>query len=425
MRSSSATHNLLAISANNAETAINTAQILDTALVVGLDNIIKLDPRRETDAEEANGQEEAGMIYSRGNTSSLSLVFDKMMAQHGGMFLAYGLGSCTSVAQGSGFVHTIIPRAEPFDYSRDMLGFTAGQRLGGVVKRRFESLFVDSVEISYARDQFAKLTCGVKGTGKFESSVTQETVTAAANATSILLAVNGVSGTDAETRLDAIHQIHVELTPGVKTEVVVTAVSAATPAELTIDAPSGDAGDVTYTVTYAPTEAAWGSFPANIEESPLEVCGLNVIIGGTWDGAAFVGGRDISSEITDLTYSLQNSLEISFAPGGCSNHANVCMRPARKQSIKLGREMRDYILQLQLEQNQYIGLELDLIGQEFATGETYQMKTVIPKLGVLDNPLSVDKKKLAEKGDLLVLDNGTYPSVIHTVRNQVSGYAQW
>lgn len=424
MRSSSATHNLLAISANNAETDINTAQVLDTALVVGLDNIIKLDPRRETDAEEANGQEEAGMIYSRGNTSSTSLVFDKMMAQHGAMFLAFGLGNCVSAAQGSGFVHTITPRAEPFDYSRDMLGFTGGQRLGGVAKRLFSSLFVDSVEISYARDQFAKTNCGIKGTGKFESSVTQEQITAAGDVTSISLAVNGVSGSDAETRLDAVHQVQVELTPGVKTEVVVTAVSAATPAELTIEAPSADVGNFTYFVTYAPTEAAWGSFPATIEESPLEVCGLNVVIGGTWDGTAFVGGRDISSEITDLTYSLQNSLEISFAPGGCSKHANVCIRPARKQMIKLGREMRDYIMQLYLENNEYIGLELDLIGDEFATGETYQMKTVIPKLGVLDNPLSVNNKKLAEKGDLLVLDNGTHPSVIHTVRNQVSGYAQ-
>lgn len=424
MRSSSATHNLMAFSANNAEVAINTPQVLDTAFVVGLDNIIKLDPRRETDAEEANGQEEAGRVYNRGNTSSVPPVFEKMMAQHAGMFLAYGLGNCTSAAQGSGYQHIITPRDDPFDYHRDMLGFTGAQRLGGVVKRRFESLFVDSVEITYARDQFAKLNASVKGTGKFETSITQETVTAAANAVSIVLAANGVSGADAETRLDAIHQVQVELTPGVQTEVNVTAASEATPAVLTIDAPSGDTEDVTYTVTYAPTEAAWGSFPPTIEESPLEVCGLNVVIGGTWDGAAFVGGRNISSEITELTYSLQNSLEISFAPGGCLNYANVCVRPARSQTIKLGREMRDYIMQLYLENNAYIGLELDLIGAEFAPGEHYQMKTVIPKLGILDNPLSVNKKKLAEKGDLLVLDGGNYPSVTHTVRNQVSGYAQ-
>lgn len=424
MRSSSATHNLMAFSANNAETGMNVPQVLDTSFIVGLDNIIKLDPRRETDEEEANGMEEAGRIYDRGNTSSVSLAFEKMMAQHGAMYLAYGLGSCTSVAQGAGYLHTIVPRDAPFDYSRDMLGFTGAQRLGGVGKRRFASLFIDSVEINYARDQFAKMNVGVKGTGKYDSSVIQEKVTAAANATSLLLAANGVSGTDAETRLDAIHQVTVELDPGVQTEVNVTAASAATPAELTFVAPSGDLGDVTYTVTYAPTEAAWGSFPANIEESPLEVCGLTVVMGGTWDGSAFVGGRNISSEITDLTYSLQNSLEISFAPGGCSSHANVCVRPARKQTIKLGREMRDFIMQLYLENNQTFGLELDLIGDEFASGETYQMKSVIPMLGVLDNPISVNKKKLAEKGDLLVLDNGISPSVTHQVRNQVSGYAQ-
>ncbi len=424
MRSLRATENLLAISATNAETAMNTAQTLDTSLIVGIDNIIKLDPRRETDVEEANGVEEASRVYNRGNTSSVSLSFEKMMAQHAAMFLAYGLGDCTSVAQGSGFLHTIVPRQNPFDYSRDQLGMTCGQKLAGVSKRLFSSMFVDSVELSYAKDQFAKLSCSLKGTGKFENNVQTETVAAAGNVTSISLAANGVQGGTAEERLDAIHQVFVELTPGVRTEVVVSAVSAATPAELTIVAPGSDTGTFNYTVMYMPTAAAWESFPPTIEESAMLVCGLTVVVGGTWNGSAFVGGRDISSEVDEVTYSLANSLSVSFAPGGCNNHANTCLRPAREQTIKLGKEMRDYIVQNYLEQNQYIGLELNLIGDEFATGETYQMKTVIPKLGILDAPLSVKDKKLAEAGDLLVLDGGTYPSVIHTIRNQASGYAQ-
>lgn len=423
MRSSNATHNLLAVSAQLAETAVNTPQTLDTSLICGLDNIVKLDPRRETDADEANGREEAGHIYNRGNTSSLSLTFEKMMAQHAGIFLAYGLGQCATVPQGTGYLHTITPREDPFDYDRDLLGMTVGQQLARVAKRRFSSMSVDSVEINYARDQFAKLTCSLKGTGHFDSSVTSEVVAAPGNSTSISLAAAKVAGaTDAE-RLDAVHQVYVELESGVRTEVNVTAVSSASPAVLTIDAPGGDASVVNYTVIYAPEETAWMAFPPTIDESPLLVCGLNVVIGGTWNGSAFVGGRDISSEISEVSYSLENGASISFAPGGCTDHANVVTRSPRKQVVKLNREMRDYIMQMYLENNEYIGIELDLIGAEYATGENFQMKTVIPRLGVLDAPVSVKDKKLAEAGDLLVLDGGVYPSVIHTVRNQVSGYA--
>lgn len=424
MRSSSAALSLFSLSANNAETDINTFQDIDTSLICGMDNILKLDAKRETDTDEANGVEEASKVYHRGNTSSVSLAFEKMMAQHGAMFLAYALGNCVSVAQGAGYEHTITPRDGHFDYERDQLGFTGAQKLGGVVKRRFASLFVDSVDITYSQDQFAKLSAGIKGTGKFETNVTQETVNAAGNSTSLILAANAAFGSTAEERLDAIHQVTVELTSGVKTEVKVTAVSGATPAELTITDPGGDSTIVKYVVSYVPDEAAWCSLPPTVDESPLLVCGLNVVVGGTWNGAAFVGGRNVSSQITEVTYSLQNSLSIMSTPGGCINYSNKVSRPARKQMIKLNKEMRDYILQLQLENNETFGIELDLIGDDYATEETFQMKTVIPKLGVIDAPISVKDKKLAEAGDLLVLDGGVYPSTTHTVRNQISQYAQ-
>ena len=423
MRSSNANKNMLAISANSAETGINEPQTLDTSLICGMENIITLDPRREANENESTGVEEATKIYARGATSSASLGFEKMMAQHAAMFLAYGLGNCTTVAQGNGYLHTIIPREDPVFENCDMHGLTAAQKLSGVAKRRFSSLFVDSVEINYVADSFAKLTTGLKGTGKFESNITKETISAPGNSTSLALAANQVEGATAEERLDSVHQVYVELTAGVRTEVAVTAVSDATPGVLTIDDPGGGAESVNYTVIYVPTEAAWTSFPANIEESPMEVCGLKVVMGGSWDGSSFVGGRDISSVVNEVSYSLQNNLAVTFAPGGCLNHANKCRRGGRSQVVKLNRDMRDYIMQLYLEENEYIGIELDLIGAEFAPGEHYQKKTVFPRLGVLNNPISVKDKLLAEAGDLQVLDGGVYPSVIHQIRNQVAGYA--
>lgn len=231
-------------------------------------------------------------------------------------------------------------------------------------------------------------------------------------------------GANAAERLDSVHQIYVELTAGVKTEVEFTAVSDATPAVITITAPDTEIDTVTYTILYAPTEAAWGTFPARITESPLKVCQMTLNMGGTWNGSTFVGGRDLGSEIKSAEYSCNNNLAVLFGPGGCTNFANKCERNGRQQLVKLSRAMRDYILQHHLESGAYFGLEIDCVGAEFATGENYQVKLVFPRCGVLTAPISSDNKRLAEAGDLQVLEDLTYGSVIGTVVNQVSSYAQ-
>lgn len=424
MRSIRASQNLLAISANTAETALNTFQSADTALGVDEASIINLEPRRETNVDELNGREEADLIYDNGATAGLPLSFKKAQPQHYAMLLAYGLGECSTVAQGTGYLHTITPIAGDVDLDRSLKGFTAVQRLGdAIVKRRFASMFVDTVNANFARDGWCEISGQAKGTGKYEKNVVSESITEAANATSLTLAANGVQGSTAQERLDSIHQIVVELAAGVKTEVAFSAVSSATPAVITITAPDVGTGNVTYTVLYVPTEAAWCTFPARVTESPLKVCALEMVIGGAWNGSAFVGGRTVTSEIVSVEYSLANNLEISFVPGGCDSHANRCFRPGRTQMLKLNRELRDYILQNYVDNNEYFGVKLELIGAEFATGENYRVTVIFPRLGVLATPVSIDNKRLAEAGDLQVLSDDTYGSIIVEVLNQVSGYA--
>lgn len=175
MRSVKTTKNLLCVGADNQETGINVFQTLDTTFQVGEGDIINLEPRKETDVDEANGLEEANVIYSRGATSALSMNFDKAQPQHIAFLLAYGLGLCSSQVQGNGYAHTITPIQDALDYSREHPGFSAAQRLGyTIAKRRFASMFVDSFNLSFVEDQFVKISGSVKGTGKAEKSIESE-----------------------------------------------------------------------------------------------------------------------------------------------------------------------------------------------------------------------------------------------------------
>jgi len=50
------------------------------------------------------------------------------------------------------------------------------------------------------------------------------------------------------------------------------------------------------------------------------------------------------------------------------------------------------------------------------------VEIIFPKVGVLNAPLSVDGKRLAEAGDLQVLEDDTYGSVIVKVKNLQATY---
>jgi hypothetical protein len=80
----------------------------------------------------------------------------------------------------------------------------------------------------------------------------EEILVAQKNATGLTLAANAVKGSTAAARLANVRRIVVELTTGVWTAVVYSAVSSATPAVITITAPSGTAGAVNYKILYIP-----------------------------------------------------------------------------------------------------------------------------------------------------------------------------
>lgn len=424
MRSIRANHNMIAVSAGLRETAINTAQTLDLSLLAAIENIISLTPRRDSNKDEATGKEEADTIYDLGKTSALPLSFDKAQPQHFAFLFSFALGVVVTGAAGTGYLHTITPLDGDLETARSLPSFTAAQRLGKtIVRERFTSLFVNAVTANFSKDSYCKVSGEAVGTGKYDSSIVEESISAAENITALTLAANGVDGSTAAERLDAIHQVKVELAAGVWTEVAFSAVSSATPAVITITAPGAGTDVRTYKVLYAPTAAAWMTFPARVAETPLRVSEIIFKIGGKWNGTAFVGGREMGAEINSIEHKLANNGNVEYTPGAGGSYASRYFREGREQTLTLDREFRDYIIRNHMNTNDTFGAQILAEGLDFDTGHKYGVELIFPKLGVLEAPISVNGKRLGEKGDMQVLQDDTYGSIIVKVKNLQTGYA--
>jgi hypothetical protein len=432
MRSWRAMHNLLAVSANTQETAINTEQDEDTSMLVSMTDVIQLEPNRETNENELIGQEEPDTIYDLGALAALTMNFEKAQPQHFAFGLAYALGSISTAAAGAlGYEHTITPIANDVDASRSNPSFTAMMRYGStVLKRRFASMFIDTLAATFARDQWAKLVLGCKGTGKVSDNITEESITVTPGAdpfplsTTLTLAANAVEGDSAAERLQNVHRIRVELASGEWTDVEFTAVSDDDPAEITIEAMNAnDADDVTYKVLYIPDEPAWCTFPARITETPLRVTDLSVSLGGVVSSGAYSVGRAFACEIESIEYNLANNLQLEMCLGGSGAYADRAFRDGRVQTLKFNREFRDYILQQHIDDNDTFAVQIKAEGAEYEAGHNYTVELLFPKVGILSAPISVNGKRLAEAGDFRVLEDATEGSVIATVKNLVDTYA--
>lgn len=418
-------HNLISVSANNRETGINIPQALDTSLLVSSGNIINREPKRETDENEMNGMEEASQIYDLGNLSGVSFDFARAQPQHFAFMLGYGLGSVASSAAGSGYQHVITPIDGDLDRSRSNPSFTAGMRAGKTIfKGRYASMFVDSLSAKFPREGFPSLNGAIKGTGKHDTNIVQESITAKDDATTLTLAANGVEGSTAAERLVNVHRIRAELATGEWSEVDFSAVSDAEPAVINITAPGSATVDITYKILYIVKESGWMTFPSRVVESPLKYTDINFWLGGKYTAAGgFKGGRQLACEIDSIEYNLQNNQKIDMCLGGSGAYADRAYREGRVQTLKVNREARDYIFQQMLDDNEMLAAQIVYEGLEFDTGHKYTVALYFPKIGLLTSPWSENGKKLAEAGDFRVFQHATEGSIRAVVKNQVASYA--
>ncbi|MFZ5448604.1 MAG: hypothetical protein ACOZFS_08230 [Thermodesulfobacteriota bacterium] len=420
-----ATHNLLAVSANRQEVAMNTEQELDTTMLVDLNTVLNYQAVKNPNREEITGKEEADRLYNFGGKVVGTLSFSRAQPQHFGFLLGYGLGAVQTTPVGTGgFRHIILPQSGEVDGARSNPSFTAAMRFGRqVMKRRFASCFIDQVRMDFAKDGWAKISGTVKGSGKIVDNTEMEEVTAAYNATSLSLAANGVAGETAAERLSNIQAVQV-LNPVSQAweEVAYQAVSVAVPAVIEITAPGGTGDSTAYRIYYVPRESGWMNLPPRVEEPPLKVSQLEVTLGGRWDGTSFQGGYALTTELRGITWILKNNLTPESTPGAAGNYANRAFRTGREQSLKFDRDFRDFLMAQNLKDNDTLGIYLKATGPEFEPGFKYQVELVFPRVAVLGTTVKVHQRRLGEEVEFAVLEDDTYGSVAAYVQNRVSSY---
>jgi len=206
-------------------------------------------------------------------------------------------------------------------------------------------------------------------------------------------------------------------------DVAFSAVSDAEPAVITITAPGTSTTSITYKVLYAPAEETWMTFPSRVSETPLRVSELTFTLGGKWNGSAFQGGKEMGAEINSIEHRLSNNGMVEFVPGGTGTYASQYFREGREQTLALDREFRDYVLRSFMSTNEYFGASILAEGAVYDSPHKYSVQIVFPRLGVLRAPVSANGRRLAEAGDMQVLEDDTYGSVIVVVKNLQENYA--
>ncbi|MBM4293369.1 MAG: hypothetical protein FJ126_00475 [Deltaproteobacteria bacterium] len=420
-----ATHNLLAVSANCREAAMNTEQELDTVFLADAGTILNYQALKFPNREELTGKEEPDRVHDLGGVVAGTLSFSRAQPQHLAFLLAYGLGEAASTPVGAGgYRHTITPRSGEVDECRSNPSFTAAMRFGRqVLKRRFASCFIEQVRLELGRDGWAKAMGSVGGSGKVDDNTRVEEVGAAFNAPSLTLAANGVEGGTAAERLSNVQALKV-LHPATQAweDVSYQAVSGAEPAVIGIT-PPGAGGDLTtYRIYYLPRESGWMAFPDRVEEPPLKVSQVEVYLGGRWDGAQFLGGHRLAAQVRRLTWTLKNNLALESVPGAGGSYANRAFRRGREQKLEVDRDFRDFLMGQHLHDNDYLSFYLKAMGPEFEPGLNYQVELIFPRVAVMAAPVKAAQRRLAENVELAVLEDDEYDSVIAYVQNKVSSY---
>ncbi len=430
MRSIQSTHDLVAVSANNKETAINTEQALDTGMLVARSAIPDFSPRIENNADEATGKEEADTLYDLGANFAFAMDFGKAQCQHMAFVAAYALGVVGTVAAGAtGYKHTITPIDGDLDNARSNPSFTMAYRLGKrLITERQASCFVDSFTLSLAKDAWMKLSSQIKGTGKRSTNNLKESIAGFYDDASLTLG-DTIGGSTAQERLDNVHHVRVQKPATLEwLDVVVTAASGATPCILTIVAPGGTHDATTFEVIYNAHDAdayAWASLPSRVIEPPLRPTDFIVNFGGKWNGTTLLGGHQVQADINSFEWAFNNNLTPDHTPGaGSTQYCNRALREGRTQTIKFDRMMREAILRHWMSaQSTFVLYAKAEYPVEYEAGHKYTVEIVFPRVAVLSAPVKESGKRLTEEATFQVLEDDTYGSVILYVKNKVATYA--
>lgn len=335
-------------------------------------------------------------------------------------------GVCVSASEGpTSFSHTISRLIGTPDHP----AFTAVQRRGNsIFKERFVANSINSFTLALG-ESWITLSATPVGWAVRDVNYFHETVAAPANATQLTLAANSVEGADGAGRLANMYRVRaIDFGDNVFQNLTIGTVSAATPAVLDITTALGTvATDVNYQVDYIPTEPSWCTLPAKITESPLKLTDASIVLDGVWDGSDLTGGFSLGADVLECEVVGENGIEPRMIPDGSGLYsAGETLRGEQSIMVKLTERLRDTVRQYQADNpaTETLSMMLRLRGAEIDVGDGvfYGADIVFPKLGILGEPVVVNGRILAQEGDLVVLDDGTYGGVAIVGWNQVTEY---
>lgn len=364
---------------------------------------VKLVRSTDDDGDEVAGREGPSRLFRSGVTAEGTLKQTRARPDFCLFTLAYFFGSISTEASGtSAYKHTISPLDTP-----DHPSFTMCRRLGSsVMKERLAHNLVKGFSLKLG-EPWVAMQADIVGGGKRDVNYTKEVVSATENAAQLTLAANAVEGDTAAERLENVRMVRVKkYGESAWTQVNVTAVSGDAPAVLTIDPPGAGAETTDYEVYYHPAEDAWCAPPATLDESPLRLVEATVVVDGYFDGSDVIGGTALGGDLVSCEVKGENELDIVHVPDASGElHAAESWRASRTITVKLARRFRDIVRQAQLDENDYISLLLRIRGAPIPDGggASFGFDLIFPRTGIVDAPVTVNEKMLAEEGDLKVL----------------------
>jgi len=373
----------------------------------------------EHDGDAVRGVELPTNIYAAHREASGTLSQRRAKPDFIAFVLAYFLGQCQSASVGTnGYRHTVTPIS-----GLDPPTFTCIQRRGAnLFTERHAGLYIESFTLDLG-EGWVSMSAEVIGTGARDVNYEHEVVVAAANTSSITLSANAVEGNSAAERLANLYRVRAKDTgESAWTTLSVSAVSDATPAVIGFDSPLGSGtSDVDFHVDYIPAEPTWCELPNPVDESPLKLVEAKVVVDGFWNGSSIEGGEELGPEVLALSIGGKNNLELSRFPGA-SGPAARAVRGGREITISLTESLRDTTRQYQADNPDVENVAVALLvqGAEIDEGAGYYFgaEIVFPRCGIIQTPVVVEGKRLAQAGDLVVLDDGA----IIRCYNKQAGY---
>lgn len=410
------------------------AQTLDKAFVFNESSGINFSDNRVNNQGDKTGEVEPTDVTIQDRSTEGNLTQDQASPDCVAWAAAMAFNNHAVTDVGSGVKRH---RSQLVAYGQTPAYFTAAHRRGGgsgngsADFQRHIGVGINTMKLTMQKNNFTQLALGILGIGHADDNIFTEIIVGDDNDTTLTL-TNDPFGNDytnvtvwADLDADGIYE----------KEVFPTAYNGGTNV-LTITSIGGAGTACNYRVTYQATATggfAWADLAAvtPATEFALKAANMQIRLNAHKTGSDPLGigttGQIALCEVTELTWELNWNAEA----GRCwrigsveSSEATQVSLGTPLQTVTVSREVRDYLLKQNFDQNTSMGLYVDALGPAIpgGGGPVYKVALYIPKMKMLTKDFQATDGKWTEAGNFQVLKQSGQPTIEIEVTNQATGY---